>query len=96
MASVSFTIDDYDIDVIYRTMEILLLRLNNQLTREVNLYRNQYEQTGGEGFDHTPFEWAIGGVNETGDLYGIIIEGLEQSGYEEAEPVTDYFDLWSL
>lgn len=71
------------------------LRLNTRLTKEANQYWYDYEQAEGAGFDYTPFEWAVGGVDEENNVYGMIKADLELSGYQQSDP-NEVMDPWSL
>ncbi len=93
MASVESSVNG--IDYVYKVMENMSLRLDTQLTKEANRYWYDYEQAEGVGFDYTPFEWAVGGVDEENNVYGMIIADLELSGYQQIDP-NEVIDPWSL
>lgn len=78
-------------DFLCKAMHTMSLRLNTRMTKEANQYWYDYEQAGGLGFDYTPFEWAVGGVDEGNNVYGIVKAKLELSGYMEyeADPYSD-------
>ena len=59
------------------------LRLHPWWTRMANMYWEAYDEAEGEGFDYTPFEFAVGGVDEIEGPYGIVKAWLEWLGYEE-------------
>ena len=79
-------------DFLCKAMHTMSLRLNSKMTKEANQYWYEYEQAGGAGFDYTPFEWAVGGVDETDNVYGIVKAKLESSGYTEYDADT-YEDI---
>ena len=93
MVSVTFSVDN--IDYVYKLTEFLSFRLNTRLTKEANRYWSDYEQAEGAGFDYTPFEWAVGGVDEENNVYGMIKADLESSGYQQLDP-NEVIDPWLL
>ncbi len=74
--------EDDGLESTYKEVLTVSLRLHHRWTRLANLYWETYDPF----VDYyNPFEWAEGGVNKDGQLYGIVKEWLIRHGYVEVE-----------
>jgi hypothetical protein len=74
--------EDEELESTYKETLTVSLRLNHRWTRLANLYWEAYDPSTDY---YNPFEWAKGGINKEGQLYGIVKEWLIRRGYIDVE-----------
>jgi hypothetical protein len=82
-SALAFLQDEFDdLESTYKEVLTVSLRLHYRWTRLANLYWETYNPS----VDYyNPFEWAEGGIDKEGQLYGIVKEWLIRRGYFEVE-----------
>ena len=74
--------EDEGMESTYKEVLTVSLRLHSRWTRLANLYWEAYDPF----VDYyNPFEWAEGGMDKEGELYGIVKEWLIRRGYVDIE-----------